>query len=68
MYYAYNYVFNYIRPSLSLHYSTYCPLKIVRGDGVFFFDENECPYLDCINNVALGMFIMFEDVMTVYVI
>lgn len=43
----------YLSPSLSLHYSTYCPLKIVRGDGVFFFDENECPYLDCINNVAL---------------
>ena len=45
-----------IRPSLSLHYSPYCPLKIVRGDGVFFFDENDCRYLDCINNVALGMF------------
>lgn len=43
-----------LRPSLSLHYSGYHPLKIVRGEGPFLFDENDQPYLDCINNVAIG--------------
>lgn len=28
------------------------PLKIVRGEGQYMFDENGTRYLDCINNVA----------------
>ena len=43
-----------LRPSLSLHYSVYHPLKIIRGEGAFLFDENDQRYLDCINNVAIG--------------
>lgn len=30
------------------------PLKIVRGEGQYMFDENGEKYLDCINNVAHG--------------
>jgi 4-aminobutyrate aminotransferase-like enzyme len=36
--------------SLSLSYRN--PLKIVRGEGQFLFDENGRPYLDCVNNVC----------------
>lgn len=30
------------------------PLKIVRGEGQYMFDEMGTKYLDCINNVATG--------------
>jgi hypothetical protein len=30
------------------------PLKIVRGQGQYMFDEEGTRYLDCINNVATG--------------
>ncbi|XP_037955817.1 alanine--glyoxylate aminotransferase 2-like [Teleopsis dalmanni] len=30
------------------------PLKIVRGQGQYMFDEEGTRYLDCINNVAHG--------------
>lgn len=46
------------RPNLSVHYSSFFPLKIVRGEGVYFYDENGQAYIDCINNVAHG-----EDVL-----
>ena len=36
--------------SLSLSYRN--PLKIVRGEGQFLFDEEGRPYLDCVNNVC----------------
>ena len=36
--------------SLSLSYRN--PLKIVRGEGQFLFDEAGRPYLDCVNNVC----------------
>jgi 4-aminobutyrate aminotransferase-like enzyme len=36
--------------SLSLSYRH--PLKIVRGRGQFLFDEDDRPYLDCVNNVC----------------
>ena len=36
--------------SLSLSYRH--PLKIVRGEGQFLFDENGRSYLDCVNNVC----------------
>jgi len=36
--------------SLSLSYRN--PLKIVRGEGQFLFDEQGRPYLDCVNNVC----------------
>ena len=36
--------------SLSLSYRH--PLKIVRGEGQFLFDEDGRPYLDCVNNVC----------------
>lgn len=32
------------------------PLKIVRGRGQYLFDEDGNRYLDCINNVAHGIF------------
>lgn len=41
------------RPSQKLHYPDF-PLKIVRGRGQYFFDENEKKYLDTTNNVAHG--------------
>jgi len=36
--------------SLSLSYRK--PLKIVRGEGQFLFDDEGRPYLDCVNNVC----------------
>lgn len=30
------------------------PLKIVRGEGQYMYDEKGGKYLDCINNVAHG--------------
>lgn len=30
------------------------PLKIIRGEGQYMFDEEGTRYLDCINNVAHG--------------
>lgn len=41
-------------PTLSVHFSSFKPLKIIRGEGVYFYDENDETYIDCINNVALG--------------
>jgi ethanolamine-phosphate phospho-lyase len=43
----------YVTPSLSVHYSQFNPLHIVRGDGLYLIDETDQPYLDCINNIAL---------------
>jgi 4-aminobutyrate aminotransferase-like enzyme len=40
----------YLGPSLSLSYSK--PLKIVRGSGVYLYDEAGRPYLDLVNNVC----------------
>ncbi|MFQ5436378.1 MAG: aminotransferase class III-fold pyridoxal phosphate-dependent enzyme, partial [Anaerolineae bacterium] len=40
----------HLNPSLSLAYDK--PLKIVRGQGQFLFDEGGRPYLDCVNNVC----------------
>lgn len=37
-----------------LHFGDY-PLKIVRGSGQYFYDENGKCYLDTTNNVAHGM-------------
>ena len=45
----------YCRPSLSLHYSKVKPLKIVYGRGQYLYDENDQPYMDCINNVTQGI-------------
>ena len=42
------------RPSQKLHYGPEFPLKIVRGQGQYFFDENDVRYLDTTNNVAHG--------------
>ena len=42
-------------PSLKLHYGEDYPLNIVRGEGVYFYDEHGQRYLDTINNVAHGM-------------
>ncbi|KAL5463410.1 hypothetical protein EMCRGX_G032303 [Ephydatia muelleri] len=42
----------YVASTLSLHYSTIKPLKILYGRGQYLYDENEQPYLDCINNVT----------------
>ena len=42
------------RPSQKLHYGPEFPLKIVRGQGQYFFDENDARYLDTTNNVAHG--------------
>ncbi|RMF64820.1 MAG: aminotransferase class III-fold pyridoxal phosphate-dependent enzyme, partial [Bacteroidetes bacterium] len=40
----------HLGPSLSLSYRT--PLKIVRGEGAYLFDETGRAYLDCVNNVC----------------
>ena len=40
--------------SQTLHYKDY-PLHIVRGKGVYFYDERGQQYLDTTNNVACGM-------------
>lgn len=37
-------------PSLSLSYQE--PLMIVRGEGVWLYDEEDRAYLDCVNNVC----------------
>jgi hypothetical protein len=42
-----------IRKSCSLFYKSN-PLKIVRGQGQYMYDEEGTKYLDCINNVATG--------------
>ncbi len=39
-----------LSPSLSLSYDR--PLKIVRGEGAYLFDETGGSFLDCVNNVA----------------
>merc|ERR1712168_419974 len=41
----------HIGPSCKLFFKQ-DPLKIVRGEGVYLYDENGEAYLDCINNVA----------------
>lgn len=41
----------HIGPSCKLFFRK-DPLKIVRGEGVYLYDEAGQPYLDCINNVA----------------
>lgn len=41
------------RESCKLFYKT-DPLKIVRGEGQYLYDEKGHQYLDCINNVAHG--------------
>ena len=40
----------HLGPSLSLSYKE--PLKIIKGEGVFLYDEKGRPYLDCVNNVC----------------
>jgi 4-aminobutyrate aminotransferase-like enzyme/Ser/Thr protein kinase RdoA (MazF antagonist) len=40
----------HLGPSLSVAYKR--PLHIVRGEGVFLYDENNQPFLDAVNNVA----------------
>jgi len=44
-------IFTSFRPSVTLFFKS-DPLKIVRGEGQYLFDENDTQYLDCINNVA----------------
>lgn len=43
--------------SNTLHYDDY-PLHIVRGQGQYFYDENDQKYLDTTNNVACGKYTM----------
>lgn len=43
-----------VRKSCKLFYKS-DPLKIVRGQGQYMYDEEGNRYLDCINNVAHGM-------------
>ena len=40
----------YIGPSLSLAYDD--PLKIIKGNGQYLYDENGREYLDCVNNIS----------------
>ena len=40
----------YLGSSLSLAYDE--PLKIVRGNGSYLYDENGQEYLDCVNNIS----------------
>lgn len=44
----------FYRKSCKLFYKS-DPLKIVKGQGQYMFDEEGNRYLDCINNVAHGM-------------
>lgn len=41
------------RPSCKVFYAK-DPLKIIRAQGQYMFDEKGEKYLDCINNVAHG--------------
>ncbi|XP_043550877.1 ethanolamine-phosphate phospho-lyase-like isoform X2 [Chiloscyllium plagiosum] len=41
----------HIGPSCKVFYSK-DPLKIIRAQGQYMYDENDTPFLDCINNVA----------------
>ena len=41
------------RPNCPIFFSK-MPLKIVRSDMEYLFDENGASFLDCINNVAHG--------------
>lgn len=43
------------RKSCQLFYRS-DPLKIIRGEGQYMFDEEGTRYLDCINNVAHGKY------------
>lgn len=52
---------NLHRKSCQLFYKT-DPLKIVRGEGQYMFDEMGTKYLDCINNVATGKFLIKTSV------
>ena len=40
----------YLGPSLSLAYEN--PLKIVKGQGQYLYDENSREFLDCVNNIS----------------
>lgn len=53
----YFFIFCY-RKSCKLFYKS-DPLKIVRGQGQYMFDEEGTRYLDCINNVAHGKWIFY---------
>jgi len=45
------------RQSCKLFYKSN-PLKIVRAEGQYMYDEKGNRYLDCINNVAHGMYFL----------
>lgn len=47
------FLFSLIRKSCKVFYKS-DPLKIVRGQAQYMFDEEGNRYLDCINNVAHG--------------
>ncbi|MCH2181214.1 MAG: aminotransferase class III-fold pyridoxal phosphate-dependent enzyme [Mariniblastus sp.] len=40
----------YVAPSLSLSYDQ--PIKIVKGQGQYLYDQDDMTYLDCVNNVC----------------
>lgn len=54
---SYSKIFLIFRKACQLFYRS-DPLKIIRGEGQYMFDEEGTRYLDCINNVAHGKYRM----------
>lgn len=50
----FNWFLHFFRPSCKLFFKS-DPIKIVRAEGQYMYDEKDRSYLDCINNVAHGM-------------
>ena len=48
-------MFYYCSSICALHFSDN-PLKIVRGEGQYLYDDEGHQYLDCVNNVAHGVY------------
>lgn len=60
-------IFRHGCPFIACPYSNSCrlffpedPIKIVRGQGQYMYDEQGAEYIDCINNVAHGQYSHFR--------
>ena len=55
--------FRFYRPSCEYYYPE-DPLKIVRGEGTYLFNEKGVKYLDCVNNVCHGKRLSIHSIYT----
>ena len=53
------------RSICALHFAD-DPLKIVRGEGQYLYDDKGHQYLDCVNNVAHGKFSIFPQNLSIF--